>query len=125
MELSKNTLKLLKWLKRHDQPRSAEALARDCPHYTYERLEVLISNGLITKALVGNPANDRTLDNCLVGMYRISEKGHAHLASLARHRIKRFCEWITIGISIAALFGVTAIKEWACKVWEIIRTLLP
>lgn len=125
MDLSKRSQKLLEWLNRHDQPHTPADIMRDCPHYDYECFEVLISNGLITKNLMGNSASDRTLDNCLIGMYRISDKGHAYLESLSRQRIKHFFELLTVGISVAALFDVTAIKEWACKVWEIIRSLQP
>lgn len=125
MELNKESLKLLRWLSRQDQSVSFNDFEKKCPYYDYERLTTLIADNLVTRTLSVNNADNCTMDNCLIGAYRISDKGKSCIEERNRQNLKRFCEFLTIVISIAALFGVSAIREWACKAWEIIHALLP
>lgn len=123
MELSKEFLKLLRWLNRQDQSVSLKDLEKRCRYYDYERLTSLVADDLVARTLSVNVDNC-TMDNCLIGAYRISNKGKSCIEERNRQNLKRFYELLTIAISVAALFGVSAIKEWACKAWEIIHALL-
>lgn len=114
--LSKQAEKLLKWMNRHPTVVKVSEIEKKCKSF-----DRVVLNALYQKELVYFQFDEDYdgWDCC-----RVTEAGKAHLRELTRQAWKRAMELFTIGISIAALFGVNAITAGACKLWEIIRALL-
>lgn len=114
--LSKQAEKLLKWIAKHPETTKVSEIAEKNKAFDRADIKMLYQEKLICYQF--DEVFDNW-DNC-----RITGAGKAYLREIKQQARKRCLELLTIGISIAALFGVDAIAEGACKLWEIIRTLL-
>lgn len=114
--LSKKAEKLLKWMNRHPTVVKVSEIEKKCKSF-----DRVVLNALHQKKMI-HFQFDEDYDgwDCC----GVTETGKAYLRGLTRQAWKRAMELLTIGTSIAALFGVNAIAAGACKLWEIIRALL-
>ena len=107
MELSKDSIRLLRLMHRHDQWFYIETLQDRYKHYEYRAFAALKEAGLVDDVVFDyeyeNPEYDADGNAYYREQYRISDKGKAYLESLPRQWLPEFREWIAIGISFIAL----------------------
>ena len=114
--LSKRAEKLLKWMSKQESATKVSDIEQNCKDFYTSALKDLAKHGFIAYRFDEDFSG---WDYC-----SITDLGKAYLEELSRKRVKSVGEWLAIGISLAALFGVSAIKEAACKALEIIRSLI-
>lgn len=115
--LSKRAEKLLKWIDRQPKATKISEIEKKCKSFDRAALKMLYQGKLICYRF------DENFDGW--NYCQVTESGKAYLRDLKRKSRKQALELLTIGISIAALFGADAIAEVACKLWGIVRALLP
>lgn len=114
--LSKRAEKLLRWIDKQKTATKIMDIEGKCKSFDRPALKALKQMDFVCYQF---DENFESWDYC-----RITDAGKAYLRELTRQRWKRILECLTLGVSIAALFGVDAIAAEACKLWEIIRALL-
>ena len=106
MELSRDSVRLLRWMFRHDQLDYIETLQEKYKKYEYRSFAALKEAGFIEVSVSDfeyeHPEYDEDGNEWYREQYRISDKGKAYLENLPRQWLPEFREWIAIGISIAA-----------------------
>ena len=105
MELSKDAIRLLRWLKRHDQWRCIETLKKQYKNYEYRSFSALKEAGFIDCEVFDydQPGIDEYGNEFFLESYRISDAGKAYLEGIPAKALPELREWIAIAISITAL----------------------
>lgn len=115
--LSKRAEKLLEWIDKQPRAIKVSEIEKRCKSFDRAALKMLYQGKLICYRF------DENFDGW--NYCQVTEPGKAYLRELKQQSRKRVLELLTIGISVAALFGAGAIVEGACKLWGIIRASLP
>ena len=76
MELSKNAIRLLRWLRRHDQWRCIEVLEEQYKHYDYRSFSALKKAGFVDTEVFDydQPGIDEYGNEFFIESYRISDE---------------------------------------------------
>ena len=93
--LSKNAVKLLKWLNSNDQWMTKSEIIAKCKYYDERALKALNSAKYINR--------DVNLDSQEWNSYRISDLGKAYLEGIALADMENIREWLSFGLSVAAI----------------------
>ncbi len=106
MELSKDSVRLLRWMRCHDKWMYIETLQKRCSYYEYRSFAALKDASFVDAVVFDyeyeNPEYDEDGTEWYRESYRISDKGKAYLENLSTRWLPEFREWIAIGISVAA-----------------------
>ena len=93
--LSNDAVKLLKWLEKHDQWMTPDEIGRDCKTFDPRELKALKDDKMVDTQL--------NLDGGSWSQYRISDAGKAYLEGARYARAADVREWLSFGLSIAAI----------------------
>lgn len=102
--LSKNSVKLLKWMNENDDWMYYREIEKSCPAFEYRSIRALRVGGYIDSPPDGSDASGCTEydDPIMVSQYRISSNGKAYLEFQASNRWKEFRSWVSLAIAVAA-----------------------
>lgn len=105
MKLSKDAVRLLRWMNRNDEWRYRSELEKKGKHFSYRSFNALQSAKLIESCVFEDeiPDYDEYGNKFYPKHYRISDLGKAYLETISVKWIPELREWIAIGISIVAL----------------------
>lgn len=105
MTLSKDSIRLLKWLRRNDDWKYQSEIEKQYKRYDYRSFRALNELKLIDHCVFEDeiPEYDEYRQVYYPEHYRISDAGKAHLEGLPTRWIPELREWIAIGISVVAL----------------------
>lgn len=105
MNLSKDSIRLLKWLRRNDQWKYLSAIEKAYKNFDYRSFSAIKAEGFIDHCVFEDeiPECDEYGQTYYPEHYRISDAGKAYLEGYATRWIPELREWIAIGISIVAL----------------------
>lgn len=105
MRLSKDAVKLLRWMRRNDQWVYFQEIEKKYKKFDYRSFNALKAAKLIDELVFEDeiPDYDEYGQIYYPSHYRISESGKAYLESLATKWLPELREWIAIGISVVAL----------------------
>lgn len=106
MKLSKDAIKMLRWMRHQDCWAYIEDL-QEYKNYEYRTFAALKGADLVDATVFEhdyeNPEYDELGNECYRESYRINDKGKAYLEDLPKHWLPEFREWIAVGISLIAL----------------------
>lgn len=102
--LSKDSVKLLKWMNENDDWAYDYQLQKKYPILEYRNLEALKDNGVIDVFTDENEGPDINEygEACYPEQYRINDKGKAYLELMAGSRWKEFRNWASFFIAVVA-----------------------
>lgn len=107
MDLSRDAIRILRWMAKNDQWRYIEKAEKMCKRFDYRSFAALRDKGLVDIAVFAedyeNPEYDEYGNDCYPESCRISDAGKAYLEGLSSKRWPEIREWITICISVVAL----------------------
>lgn len=105
MELSKDSVRLLKWLRQNDDWKYQSEIENQYKRYDYRSFHALKELKLIDHCVFEDeiPEYDEYNRHYYPEHYRISDSGKAYLDGRASRWLPELREWIAIGISIVAL----------------------
>lgn len=107
MELSKDAVKLLRWMRNHDQWLYFDTIEKDCHCFDIRSFSALKDAALIDCTVsdydYANPVEEELFGEVFLEQFRISDKGKSYLENLLPGKMPELLEWITVAISIAAL----------------------
>ena len=105
MELSKGSIKLLRWLNKNDlwmYEHDIETRYRkfDCRFFNTLKINNLVDACVYEEEI---PEYDECGNTVFPQHFRISDAGKAYLEGLPRQWLPEFRQWIAVGISLVAL----------------------
>ena len=105
MRLSKDTVKMLRWLNQNDEWKYFEEIEKKYKKFDSRSFNALKTAKLIDELVFDDeiPDYDEYGQLYYPSHYRISERGKAYLEGRAAGFLPELREWITVGISIIAL----------------------
>ena len=105
MDLSKDSIKLLRWLRRNDTWKYVDEIEKQYKKFDYRSFKALLDAGFLDHCVFECeiPEYDEYGQTFYPEHYRISDSGKAFLEGLATRWIPELREWIAIGISVLAL----------------------
>ena len=107
MELSKDAVRILRWLCQHDQWHHIEEIEKNYKHYEYRAFSVLKEKGFVETVVFDydykNPEFDEYGNEYYRESYRVSDAGKAYIEGIASKRLPEVREWIAICTSVIAL----------------------
>ena len=112
MSMSKDTVKLLRWLRGQDRWMYESEIQKAFSNFDYRSFRTLVIDKYIDGAVFEDefPEYDEYGNVIYPKQYRINDKGIAYLEELPRRWVLELREWIAIGISVAALLiSITAL----------------
>lgn len=118
MELSAQSLELLKWFGGHDGAWSRSELAQNCKGFDEECLETLVEREFVKMSIGFNSLGDT------VGEYRIADPGKAYLRENSRQKTAETREWVTLIIALLSFFSGVAFSEPVKGLLTWMRSLL-
>lgn len=105
MQLSKDAVSILKWMRKHKSWKYRYEIEAKCPHFSRRAFTALETAGCIDSC----EFEDRVIDlddsgrPVVLYLYQISDTGKAHLETLSATFRIELRSWIAIAISLAAL----------------------
>ena len=93
--LSKNAVKLLKWMNKHDKWIGEPKISAELKHYNRRSLKALVGKEYLNKQYVES-------DSHWVE-YRINDSGIAYLEGAKHARMTNVREWLSFGLSVSAI----------------------
>lgn len=90
--LSKDAVKLLKWLNQHDQWMTSNEIKKNCKVFDNPAFKALTSAKLVKSQM--------SMDSDSWVEYRISDSGKAYLEGLRARRLPELREWINIFLAL-------------------------
>ena len=105
MELSKSSIKLLRWLNKNDLWMYEHDIQARYKRFDFRSFQTLKINKLVEACVYEEevPEYDEYGNTVFPQHFRISDTGKAYLESLPRRWVPEFREWIAVGISFIAL----------------------
>lgn len=112
--LSKDAIKLLKWLEKHDRWMTPDKIKKDCRIFNERSFKALKAQKMIDIQM--------SMDDDNWAEYRINDSGKAYLDGLRAKRLPELREWISVVIGVGTFAtGVLLsdpIKAFLSWVWE-------
>ena len=105
MELSREAIRLLRWMRRNDEWKYRSELEKKCKYFTYRSFNALRAKQLIDNCVFEDevPDCDEYGSTVYPEHYRINDAGYAYLETISVNWIPELREWIAICISVIAL----------------------
>ncbi len=105
MILSREAVRLLRWMRRNDEWKYRDELEKKCKYFSYRSFTALRTKKLIDACVFEDevPDCDEYGGTFYPEHYRINDAGHAYLETVSVNWIPELREWIAIGISVIAL----------------------
>lgn len=105
MELSKGSIKLLRWLNKNDLWMYEYDIRTGYKKFDFRSFQTLKANKLVDACVYEEevPEYDEYGNTVYPQHFRISDAGKAYLEDLPRRRMPEYREWIAVGISFVAL----------------------
>lgn len=102
--LSKQSVKLLRWLRRNDAWLSRYAIEQQYGEIDFRSFRALIDNGYLISMVPMDaiPEYDEYGGIDYPEEYRISDSGRSYLESLAANRWREFRNWFSLAVALAA-----------------------
>lgn len=105
VELSKSSIKLLRWLNKNDLWMYEHDIETQYRKFDYRSFNTLKINKFVDSCVYEEevPEYDDYGNTVFPQHFRISDNGKAYLESLPKRWLPEFRQWIAVGISLVAL----------------------